>query len=71
MRHFRKEFWLPELIDRENFQGWEQKGKTTLLDRVKAKVKRVVETHEPEPLEQRLFEHLQDLAKKDHTKTQG
>lgn len=71
VRHFRKEFWLPELIDRENFQGWEQKGKTTLLDRVKAKVKRVVETHEPEPLEQRLFEHLQDLAKKDHTKTQG
>ena len=69
--HFRQEFWLPELIDRESFPDWEQKGKSTLLDRVKAKVKKVLETHQPKPLEQRVFEHLQELANKDHSGTQG
>ena len=29
VEHFRQEFWLPELIDRESFPGWEQKGKST------------------------------------------
>ncbi len=69
--HYRQEFWLPELTDRDNFGGWQEKGRTTMLDRVKAKVKRILATHQPEPLEQKLFEHLQALARIDRTKAPG
>ena len=71
VKHFRQEFWIPELIDRDSFPGWEQKGRTTLLDRVKAKIKRILETHVPEPLEQKLGERLQELARKDNTIAQS
>ncbi len=65
--HFRKEFWLPRLMDRDNFQGWEAAGKTSLLDRVKARIKEILETHEPESLDAKLLESLQRLAEKDNT----
>jgi trimethylamine--corrinoid protein Co-methyltransferase len=65
-KHFRKEFWFPELIDRDNFSGWEQKGRTTLLQRVKAKAHHILRTHQPEALDQGLAKNLQEWANKDN-----
>jgi trimethylamine--corrinoid protein Co-methyltransferase len=67
VKHFRKEFWIPQLLDRDNFYNWEEKGKTTLLDRVKAEVKDILGTHKPEPLNSNLIKHLEELAKKEHS----
>ena len=67
VEHFRNEFWIPQLIDRDNFHNWEEKGKTTLLDRAKAEVKDILATHKPEPLDSKLIEHLETLAKKEHS----
>jgi len=48
-RHFR-EHWYPSLIDRGNYESWSSKGKMTLGDRVKEKVRSILDTHTPEPL---------------------
>lgn len=66
VEHVRKEFWIPQLLDRDRFQNWEEKGKTSLLDRAKAEVQRILQTHRPEPLSAPLMKHLEELAKKDH-----
>jgi len=68
VKHFRKETWIPKLIDRSNFQKWEEEGKTTLLDRVNRRVKEILDTHQPEPLEEELLRDLKKIANKDNTK---
>ena len=68
VKHFRKETWIPKLIDRNNFQKWEEEGKTTLLDRVNRRVKEILSTHQPEPLDERLVKELKRIADKDNTK---
>ncbi len=68
VRHFRQEFWFPQLMDRDLFHGWQQKGATTLLDRVKARVRDILASHKPKPLDAKLLEDLQKLANVDHTK---
>lgn len=68
LKHFRKETWIPRLIDRSNRQKWEEEGKTTLLDRVNRRVKEILETHRPEPLDEKLVRELNRIADKDHTK---
>jgi trimethylamine--corrinoid protein Co-methyltransferase len=65
VKHFRKEFWIPKLLDRDNFQNWEEKGKLTLLDKVKKEVKNILETHKPGRLNLDLIKHLETLARKD------
>ena len=60
--HFRREFWLPQLIDRSRIRDWEEAGRPTLLDRVKDKVERILESHVPEALEPELLARLLRLA---------
>jgi trimethylamine--corrinoid protein Co-methyltransferase len=70
LEHFRREIWIPNLIDRNNVQKWEEKGRTTLLDRVNLRVKEILDTHEPEPLDDSLLKELRKLADKDNRRTQ-
>jgi len=67
VKHFRKETWIPKLLDRNNFQNWEAEGKTTLLDRVNRRVKEILDTHQPEPLEEKMVGELKKIADKDNT----
>ncbi|MCK4323231.1 MAG: trimethylamine methyltransferase family protein, partial [Armatimonadetes bacterium] len=66
--NFRKEFWIPELIDRSNFDKWQAEGETSLLDRTRDKVREILESHQPEPLDADLQGHLAELARKDNSK---
>jgi trimethylamine:corrinoid methyltransferase-like protein len=49
-KHFRTELWLPTLIDRQMRRGWEASGKKTMADRVRAKVRDILEHHQPMPI---------------------
>jgi trimethylamine---corrinoid protein Co-methyltransferase len=64
--HFRKETWIPRLIDRQNYQRWDEEGKTTMLDRVNRRVKEILDTHRIEPLESALIKELKKMAAKDN-----
>ena len=64
VENFRKEFWFPELLDRSNYQDWCDKGATTLSDRLKERIKYILDNHKPEQLEPGLARELKALAKK-------
>jgi trimethylamine--corrinoid protein Co-methyltransferase len=68
LEHFRKEIWIPNLIDRNNVQKWEEKGRMSLLDRANRRVREILDTHQPEPLDNTLLKGLRKLADKDNTR---
>lgn len=46
-RHFRTEFWYPNLCDRRNFEEWDMMGRTTMRDRVITRAQDILATHQP------------------------
>ena len=46
----RDEIWVPTLMDREPWENWEAAGSQTMNDRVKARLREILATHEPPPL---------------------
>lgn len=50
LRYFRSEFWMPELLDRHNYDTWLEEGGKTLGNRVHDKVLDLIEHYEPAPL---------------------
>ncbi len=49
VEHF-KEDWYPNLLDRNNFEGWAAEGGKTLLQRARVRVDEILADHRPEPL---------------------
>lgn len=46
----RREVWVPTLMDRQPYAIWEQQGKTAMEDRVRARLRHLLATHQPPPL---------------------
>lgn len=46
-RHFKDEFWYPNMTDRRNYEEWDMMGRSTMRDRVIARTHEILETHEP------------------------
>jgi trimethylamine--corrinoid protein Co-methyltransferase len=49
VEHF-KEDWYPNLLDRNNFEGWAAEGGNTLRQRARVWVDEILADHRPEPL---------------------
>jgi len=49
LMHF-KENWQPGVTDRKTYEGWQKKGAASMGQRVKEKVRRILETHQPKPI---------------------
>jgi trimethylamine:corrinoid methyltransferase-like protein len=47
MRHFKSEFWYPNLCDRHNFEEWEQMGRKTMRQRVIERTHEILGSHKP------------------------
>lgn len=45
MRHF-KHHWMPTLMDRNSYEGWEEQGRKTMKDRIIEKTRDLIENHE-------------------------
>ena len=60
-QHFRKEVWFPTLMDRQMRRGWEASGRKTMAERVRAKVKDILEHHEPLPISADVENRLKEL----------
>ncbi|UCB45645.1 MAG: trimethylamine methyltransferase family protein [Spirochaetota bacterium] len=50
LKHFRKELWFPELLDRNCWEVWVDKGKKDMMSRCKEMKDKLLKEHEPEPL---------------------
>ena len=58
--HFR-EWFQPTIIDRSNFEIWKEGGSKTYQDRLEPEVDRILETHQPEPLDEKLTQEMKKI----------
>jgi trimethylamine--corrinoid protein Co-methyltransferase len=58
--HF-KEWFRPTIIDRSNFETWKEGGSKTYQDRLEPEVDRILETHQPEPLDEKLTQEMKKI----------
>ncbi len=59
VKHFREQFWFPTLLDRSRWADWEAAGQATLGQRVRQKVKNILERFEPAPLDAKVEKKLE------------
>ena len=59
--HLRKELWQATLLNRQPIETWKNSGQSTMETRVKEEVRKIVETHEPEPLDGKIRDELNRL----------
>lgn len=63
MDHFKKELWVSKLLNRQPIEAWQDSGSPSMEDRVKEEVGRIVQTHEVEPLSDKVTAELERLKK--------
>ena len=71
-KHFKHELWRPQLINRENPDGWKEKGRKTYGELATQKAIEILDSHKPAPLAANIDQALativtraqQDLAGK-------
>jgi len=61
VEHF-KEDWYPNLLDRNNFEGWAAEGGNTLRQRAQARVDEILADHRPEPLPADVQQKLDEIV---------
>jgi trimethylamine--corrinoid protein Co-methyltransferase len=49
--HFRREIWMPMLLDRDYWQGWEQAGRPDTLAKVRCRLDELLASYEQDPLD--------------------
>jgi trimethylamine--corrinoid protein Co-methyltransferase len=69
LRHFKEEIWMPELIDRQNYESWINSGGKTLKQRANEKVRWILENHEPQRLNEEIEKQIADIVEKYDKKT--
>ena len=62
-KHCRAEIWNPTLMDRDAWVVWEAAGARTVLDRVRAKLRDILATHQPPPLPDGVTEKIEAILK--------
>ena len=60
-KHCRAEIWNPTLMDRDAWVVWEAAGAQTMLDRVRAKLRDILATHQPPPLPDGMAEKIEAI----------
>lgn len=60
--HF-KEDWQPDLVDRSARQTWEKKGRLSMGDRARAKVRHILDNHQVPPLADAVNEEIDRILK--------
>lgn len=63
LRHFREDFY-PKLLNRQNFDAWKAKGGTTLRERAVKQAKKLIASHQPEPLPEDVIAELDLIVRR-------
>ena len=58
-RRCRSEIWMPRLMDRRRWLDWETAGSSSMNDRIHARLKEILATHQPPPLPPGAAESIQ------------
>jgi trimethylamine--corrinoid protein Co-methyltransferase len=57
----RKEAWVPTVLDRNPYNVWERKGSQITEELANAKLKKILETHQPKPLHPEAVEKIERI----------
>jgi trimethylamine--corrinoid protein Co-methyltransferase len=63
-KHFRKEIWLPRLMDRQPWNQWTRNGSPSMLNSIQARIREILETHTPHPLPDGALEKINAILEK-------
>lgn len=63
LKFYRSEQYFTELCDRLPRGKWEKEGRKTVLDKAETKVKQILETHRPTPIDKAVEKKLDKLLK--------
>ena len=63
LRHFREDFY-PKLLNRQNLDGWQAGGSTTLRERAQARARKILAEHQPEPLPEDVVAELDRIVQR-------
>ena len=64
LEHYKQEFWLPQLSDKDTFNAWQKKGSKTMAEVARDKVHEILATHKPEPLFDNAEEKISRILKR-------
>ena len=59
--HFKTELSTTRLLNRQPIDAWKAAGSPTMEERVKEEVRKIVESHTPEPLDDKVISELERL----------
>jgi trimethylamine--corrinoid protein Co-methyltransferase len=62
LKHFREEFWFPQLMDHNNHDTWVKQGSRSLIDRAHERAEQMLRSHEPLPLDAKAAEEIYKIA---------
>ncbi len=63
MRHFKTEFWYPNLCDRHNYEEWEESGRKPMHQRVIERTREILGSHTPSPVKPETVEAITAIMK--------
>ncbi len=61
--HYRNEIWIPELLDRNNFETWKSEGAKTILDRALAKQEKILQEYRIDPVDDNMVKEINEIVK--------
>ena len=66
LNNFKKELWLPKLLDRNVFAKWEEQGRKSMSQRVNEKTKWILENHVHKALDKKIKSEIVKIREKSH-----
>ncbi len=63
LRHFRDEFWFPELLDHNNYDTWLKEGGKTLIEKAHQRTREILDEHRPESLSEAIIGEIDRILK--------
>ena len=64
LKHFRNEFWFPQLLDHNNYDGWLAEGGKTLAQKAHQAAEKILRDHTPEPLDSATKEKFDEILQR-------
>jgi trimethylamine--corrinoid protein Co-methyltransferase len=71
MRHFKTEFWYPNLCDRHNFEEWVESGRKTMRQRVIERTREIFASHKPSPVKPETADAITAIMKAAEERVKG
>lgn len=56
--NFREEYWMPKLFCRKSYTTWKNEGESDMRDRLREKVKDIIENHKSTPLPEKTLANI-------------